>query len=58
MNKYQRAERRLYIDFAHRVYEALKPATKLWQNEYRQPLCWPDPIKLIKWVTDKAKGEK
>jgi hypothetical protein len=55
MDKYQRAERRLYIDFAHRVHEALKPGTKMWQKAHNEPLCWPDPIRLIKWLTEKAR---
>ena len=55
MDKYQIAERRLYIDFAHRVHEALKPGTKMWQKESKQYLCWPDPIRLIEWLTKKAK---
>ena len=55
MDKYQRAERRLYLDFAHRVHEALKPGTKMWQKAHNEPLGWPDPIELIKWLTEKAR---
>jgi hypothetical protein len=55
VNKYQRAERRLYIDFAHRVHDALKPGAKLWQKAHKEMLTWPDPIKLIGWLTKEAR---
>ena len=47
---------KMYRAFGIRVLRALKPATKMWQDEHKEPLRWPDPITLIRWLTRKAKG--
>ena len=45
----------LYHGFSRRVNAALKPAVKMWQKSHGQPLTWPDPIALIKWLIKEAK---
>ena len=45
----------LYYGFSRRVNSALKPAVKMWQKAHNQPLTWPDPIELIKWLIKEAK---
>ena len=49
------ASYRLYYGFSRRVNTALKPAVKMWQKSHGQPLTWPDPIALIKWLIKEAK---
>ena len=50
-----KAENKVYRGFRDRVLTALKPGTKLWQKAHNEPLTWPDPIRLIGWLTGEAR---